>query len=48
LGVTALASLASLALIKQVDLSINGDVKVRSMLFFTKRYPINLKEKIKL
>jgi LEA14-like dessication related protein len=48
LGVTALASLASLALTKQVDLSINGDVKVRSMLFFSKRYPVNLKEKIKL
>ena len=47
LGVTALASLASLAFTKQVDLSINGDVKVRSMLFFSKRYPINLKEKIK-
>jgi ribose-phosphate pyrophosphokinase len=28
--------------------SIVGDVKVRSLVFFSKRYPVNLKEKIKL
>jgi len=48
LGITALASLASLVTTKQVDVSIVGDVKVRSLVFFSKRYPVSLKEKIKL
>lgn len=48
LGITALASLASLIATKQVDVNISGDVKVRSLLLFSKSYPVNLNEKIKL
>jgi len=48
LGITAFASLASLVALKQVDVNISGDIKVRSMLLFHKRFPVNLHEKIKL
>lgn len=48
LGITALAGLASLATIKKLDISISGDVKVRTLLFLTKKYPIALNEKIQI
>jgi LEA14-like dessication related protein len=48
LGITAIAGLASLAAIKKLDISISGDVKVRTLLFLTKKYPVALNEKIQI
>jgi LEA14-like dessication related protein len=48
LGITALAGIAAIAAIKKIDISISGDVSVRTLLFLKKKYPVTLNEKISI